>query len=49
LHDPETLKAEKRRQQLTKEREMAAHTGGAWRPGGQLKSDATRSIMRMNL
>lgn len=49
LHDPETLKAEKRHQQLAKEREITASRSGAWRPGGQVKSDATRSIVRMNL
>jgi hypothetical protein len=48
LHDPEEVKAERRRQQLAKERELAARSG-AWRPGGQVKSDATRSIVRMNL
>lgn len=49
LHDPEAIKAERRRQQLQKERELLAARSGAWRPGGQVKSDATRSIVRMNL
>jgi hypothetical protein len=50
LHDPEAAKTEVRKQQRAHERELlAAHAGGAWRPGGQTKSDATRSIIRMNL
>ncbi|WIA38406.1 hypothetical protein OEZ86_001732 [Tetradesmus obliquus] len=50
LHDPETAKFEARKQQRAKEKELlAAHAGGAWRPGGQVKSDATKSIIRMNL
>lgn len=49
LHDPEEVKAERRRQQLAKERELLAARSGAWRPGGQVKTDATRSIVRMNL
>jgi hypothetical protein len=50
LHDPETAKFEARKQQRAKEKEMlAASAGGAWRPGGQVKSDATKSIIRMNL
>jgi hypothetical protein len=50
LHDPETAKFEARKQQRAKEKEMlAARAGRAWRPGGQVKSDATKSIIRMNL
>lgn len=49
LHDPETIKAEARVQQRAKERELLAARSRAWRPGGQVKTDATRSIMRMNL
>jgi len=50
LHGPEVAKIEMRKQQRARERELlAAHAGGAWRPGGQIKSDATRSIIRMNL
>ena len=50
LHDPEVAKIEARTSERKKEREiLGAHAGGAWRPGGQTKTDATRSIVRMNL
>jgi hypothetical protein len=44
------MKIEARATQRKKEREsLAAHSGGAWRPGGGTKSDAMRSIVQMNL
>ncbi|KAF8061971.1 hypothetical protein HT031_004231 [Scenedesmus sp. PABB004] len=50
LHDPEAAKAEARAAARAREREaLAGRAGGAWRPGGQVKSDATRSIIAMNI
>lgn len=50
VHDPEEPKAEARAWQRKAERgHLSAHAGGAWRLGGGVKTDATRSIVRMNL
>lgn len=50
VHDPEEPKIAARAAQRKQEREhLAVHAGGAWRPGGGVKSDATKSIVRMNL
>ncbi|KAI8467860.1 MAG: hypothetical protein J3K34DRAFT_479964 [Monoraphidium minutum] len=47
VHDPEERPAEA----IARRAKGAARAagGGAWRPGGGVKSDATRSIVRMNL
>jgi hypothetical protein len=50
VHDPETAKAEARAAaRKHHSNALAAHAGGAWKPAGQVKSDATRSIVRMNM
>lgn len=48
LHDPEVPKIEARVAAVKAEREAVA-SRGFWRPGGGRKTDATRSIVRMNL
>lgn len=47
LHDPKTLKAEAAAAERKAGR--AKMSGAGWRPNGCDKSDATRSIVRMNL
>ncbi|KIZ04102.1 flagellar associated protein [Monoraphidium neglectum] len=51
VHDPEEPRIAARAAARKEERERLAArgAGGAWRPGGGVKSDATRSIVRMNL
>jgi len=47
LADPEGAKLERSR--AAREAEMKQRLDNAWRPSAQTKTDATRSIMRMNL